>query len=167
MAKSTPTKSRGEETNTTDCSNPHAEPVRSALLGADTVSLLVPSTSASAIPAIPAIPATVYPLNPPDPSHRPPPTSVGNFELSGRGRCYPSPSNPSTSAAGWVPPNAAATSLDTPSDQKSFPNAPAVSMSAFEGARDFTLNNSLVNNIAGNCTQTILKFDGGGGAINC
>ena len=38
------------------------------------------------------------------------------------------------------------------------PNLSGVSMSTLEGARDFTLNNSPINNVVGN--QTILKIDG-------
>ena len=37
-------------------------------------------------------------------------------------------------------------------------NRPAVSISAFEGAKDFTLNNPVINNVAGN--QSVFKFDG-------
>jgi hypothetical protein len=40
-----------------------------------------------------------------------------------------------------------------------------VSVSSFEGAKDITLNNSLVNNVAGNFNPTIFKFDGSEGAV--
>jgi hypothetical protein len=46
--------------------------------------------------------------------------------------------------------------VDSP-DLDSSPNPPATS---FEGARDFTVSNSIINTVAGNFNQPIFKFDG-------
>ena len=45
-------------------------------------------------------------------------------------------------------------------ESSSPPNRPAVSISTFGGARDFTLSNPVFNTAAGNLNSTIFKFDG-------
>jgi hypothetical protein len=47
-----------------------------------------------------------------------------------------------------------------PPELDSFPNPPAPSISTFEGAKDFTVSNSIINTVAGNFNQPIFKFDG-------
>ena len=81
-----------------------------------------------------------------------------------------SPDYPPATTVHFSPPSSSNSSANTASSimnkpitsrLHSPPNRTGVSISAFERASDFTINDSLVNNVAGDFNPTIFKFDGG------